>query len=353
MIEGNLRHLPLSEVFQIIVTGQKSGVLSLKQDNKRSRIYFEMGRVQYAYCIPGLHLAEILVRMELLTTYEAQGLYHALEDKNSNIASYALEQKLLSEEDLKRALKTYITETLTFLLSWKSGSCVFSEKSSLITQTPPDYTFEAMSLLMEVIRRHDEWNRGLAEPKSIYKQVGNPTNHTLPEGSWEILGLIDGRRSSSSVAAEIDMPEKAVFRILYELCEMGVLHKTSFTADEPLILVVSKSIFYQRLIRLALRRIAVQPLLADDYQTALEFAAQNRPRTVIVDKYDESAWDFVKELRQLTGFSQIAIVMLDNEHESVGILKRWNRPKVTKILKPFQEIELQQLISQFVGRSSV
>ncbi len=353
MIEGNLRHLPLSEVFQIIVTGQKSGILSLKQDEKRSRIYFEMGRVQYAYCVPGLHLAEILVRMELLTTFEAQSLYQALEDKNSNIAIYAVDRGLLSEEDLKRALKTYITETLTFLLSWKSGSFNFTEKSALVSQTPPDYTFEAMSLLMEVIRRHDEWGRGLAEPRSIYKQVGNPTTHTLPEGSWEILGLIDGRRSSSSVAAEIDMPEKAVFRILYELAEEGVLAKTSFTADEPLILVVSKNIFYQRLIRLALRRIAVQPLLEETYEAALAIAAQERPRAVIVDKYDESAWDFVKELRQLTGFSQIAVIMLDAEQESVGILKRWNRPKVTKVLKPFHEIDLQQLISQFVGRTSV
>ncbi|MCA9839098.1 MAG: DUF4388 domain-containing protein [Trueperaceae bacterium] len=353
MIEGNLRHLPLSEVFQIIVTGQKSGVLSLKQNQKRSRIFFEMGRVQYAYCVPGLHLAEILVRTELLSSFEVQKLYEALEDKHSNLASYANEQGLITEDSLKLVLKTYITETLTFLLSWRSGNFFFTEKSALTTQTPPEYTFEAMSLLMEVIRRHDEWGRGLAEPKSIYQQVGNPTTHTLPEGSWDILGLIDGRRSSSSIAAELDMPEEDVYRILYVLAEEGILSKHPFLANEPLILVVSKNIFYQRLIRFMLRRIAVQPWLEDDYAKALETAAQDRPKVIIVEKQDESTWDFVKELRQIPGFSQIPILMLDHENESVGILKRWNRPKVIKILKPFQEIALQQLVSQFVGRASV
>lgn len=353
MIAGNLRHLPLSEVFQIIVTGQKSGVLSVVHEGKRSRIIFELGRVQYAYCIPGLHLAEILVRMELLTAYEAQVLYKHLDEKTSNLGIYAIEQGYVEEEALKQALKIYLTETLTYLLGWKAGSFKFTEKSTVVSHLPPTYSFEAMSLLMEVIRRHDEWQKGLAQASTIYQKIGNPTSLSLVEGSWEVLGLINGQRSARSIAAEMDMPEEQVYRILYLLEEQGILSKSSFQANEPFILLVSKSQFLQRLIHLALRRIAVTPLIASTDENAVMLAEQERPRVIIIDKVDEGSWDLVKDLRQLLGFSKTPIIMLESESDSVGILKRWNRPKVTKLLKPFEEIDLQQLVSQFIGRAFV
>ncbi len=353
MIEGKLNQLPLAEVFQIIVTSKKSGVLSIISKSRRARLFFEMGQVQYAYITPGVHLTEVMVRMELLTIFEAQGLQNSSPDNVDQLTSEALSRGYLDEDSLKRALKSYITEVLTELLAWKTGDFQFNEKSLLVSQTPPEYSFDAMGLLMEVLRRQDEWKRGLVKTNSIYKQVGNPTSFTLPEGSWEILGLLDGRRSSSTIAAELDMTENQVYRLLFLLEQNSLVELVPFTKKDVFALVLSKNHVLMRLIRLSLKRIDVQPLLAYQLEDALTIAAEQRPRLILVDKQGEESWQFVKDLRQLPGYSQIPVIMLEQEPESVGILKRWQRPKVINLPKPFEELDLQQLLSDLIGRQSV
>ncbi len=353
MIEGKLHQLPLAEVFQIIVTSKKSGVLSILSKEKRARLFFEMGQVQYAYITPGVHLTEVMVRMELLTIFEAQGLQDSSPDNVDQLTNEALRQGFLDEDSLKRALKSYLTEILTDLLAWKTGDFQFNEKSLLVSQTPPEYSFDAMALLMEVLRRQDEWKRGIVKSSSIYKQLGNPTSFTLPEGSWEILGLLDGRRSSGTIAAELDMTENQVYRILFLLEQNNLVQLVPFSKKDVFALVLSKNQVLARLIRLSLKRIDVQPLLSYKSEDALSLVNEHRPRFVLVDKQGEESWQFVKDLRQMPGYSQIPVIMLEQEPESVGILKRWQRPKVITMQKPFEELDLQQLLSDLIGRQSV
>lgn len=353
MIEGNLRHLPLNEVFQIIVTGKKSGILSLTKREKRARIYFEMGHVQYAYSVPGIHIGEMLVRMELLNTYEAQVLQNQLPDPSANLGLHAVRSGFLSEDDFKKVLKVYITEMLTELLSWKGGSFHFSEKSLLVSQTPPEHTFDAMALLIEVIRRQDAWEDNLAGPKNVFKRTGDPSNITLPEGAWEVLSHLDGRRSASSVAADMDIPDQQVYYLLGLLTDQNIISLSPYTIEEPLIFVLSQNHLVQQLIQLALRRYGMYPFLCKSYEDTLETLQNVHPKVIVMEKEGEASWDFIREVRKQPGCSHLAIVMLEDESESVGLLKRWNRPKVQRLLKPFNELELQDLVGHFAGRPGI
>ncbi len=353
MIEGSLRNLPLSDVFQMIATGLKTGVLTVNDEDKRARIYFEMGRIQYAHLTPGVHLGEILVRMELLTSYEVQDILRRQLEENPGtpLGLTATAMGYVTQEELKRALESQITEVLTDLMLWRRGNFHFAEKSPMASQVPTEHTFDGMSLLMEVIRRIDEWKVGQVAPEDIFERYGDPTDIVMPEGGWEVLGHVNGRRSAASVSAELDLSEKHVYHLLFELQETGIIRPTGFTIDEPLILVVCYSSALQRLIRLSLQRAGLRPVLAETFREGFALLQKEHPQAIIVDALGGEEWEFVREVRKLSGRSHLPIVVLSHEIPQPGFFDRFRRPKAQVLQKPFEETAFQQLMTQLVGKS--
>ncbi|HEX7021949.1 MAG TPA: DUF4388 domain-containing protein, partial [Trueperaceae bacterium] len=243
MIEGSLKDAPISDVIGIVATGQKSGILTVTRPEARARLYFERGRVQYAHITPGVHLGEIMVRMDLMTSHEVQQilLKQTQENAGTPLGMQALGMGLVDAEELRRAVETQILEVLTELVLWRSGTFSFSDRSSEASQVPTEHTVDPMKLLVEVGGRLEAWQQGQVAPAHIFEKAGDPTKLTLPQGAWEVLGYVDGKRSASSIAADLDMAEKQVYRILYELEERGVIQALPFELEEPLVLVLSGS----------------------------------------------------------------------------------------------------------------
>ncbi|MGL4608813.1 MAG: DUF4388 domain-containing protein [Trueperaceae bacterium] len=353
MIEGSLRNLPLSDVFQIIATGLKSGVLTVSDVDKRARIYFEMGRIQYAHLTPGVHLGEILVRMELLTTFEVQDILRRQNEENPGtpLGLTATAMGYVTQEELRRALESQITEVLTDIMLWRRGNFHFAEKSPMASQVPTEHTFDGIHLLVEVIRRIDTWKAGQVAEDDIFERAGDPTKTHMPEGGWEVLGHVNGRRSAASIAAELDLSEKHVYYLLFELQEAGIIRPTGFTLDEPLILVVCYSSASQRLIRLSLQRASLRPKLAETFREGLAILQKEHPQAIIVDALEGEEWDFVREVRKLPGRGHLPIVVLTHDVQNPGFFDRFRRPKAHILQKPFEESEFQQLMTQLVGKT--
>lgn len=353
MIEGSLRNVPLSDVFQIITTGLKSGVLTVSDMDRRARIYFEMGRIQYAHMIPGVHLGEMLVRMELLTTFEVQTILRKQSEENPGtpLGLTAVAMGYITEEELKRALEAQIIEAISEILLWRRGNFHFAEKSPTASQVPTDHTFDGMFLLMEMLSRIDAWKAGLVKAEDIFERCGDPTRIEMPEGGWDVLGQVNGRRSAASIAAETDLSEKHVYHLLYQLQEAGVIRLSSFTVDEPTVLVVCYSSALQRLLRLSLQRAGLRLQIADSFRYGIEFLLKSHPQAIVVDGLHGEEWEFIREVRKMPGRSHLPIVLLSYEVQTPGLLERFRRPKAHLLKKPFEEIELQQMLSQVLGRT--
>lgn len=352
MIEGSLRDAPIAEVFQIIVSGHKSGVLTIARSESLARLYFEQGRIQYAHLSPGTQLGEILVRLELLTTLEVQEalLKQTHENAGTPLGMMAIELGLMSHDDLVQALRAQVLEVLSELLTWKTGNFAFAERSTAATQVPTGHDFDAMRMLFEVAQRLHEWSQGGVDPTAVFVKASDPTKVSLPKGGWEVLGYIDGKRSASSVAAELDLPEQQVYYILHELLTQGIIRVAPFAVEEPLILVVSGSNAVQRLLRLALRRARLRTILAADADAARQLLLAERPRGLVVDDEGGEGWQFVRELRKLPGQAHLPVLVLTSERQGPGLLTRLRRPKAYTLTKPFEEIEVQQRVTQMLGR---
>ena len=356
MIQGSLRDAPIADVFQIIVSGLKSGVLTVVQGESRARLYFEGGRLQYTHLSPGPHLGEIMVRLELLTAHEVQTVLLKQASRGSEnvpLGLVAVREGLLDEADLKRALKAQVLEVLTELITWKSGAFSFVERSPEAAGALHAHALDAMALLMETAGRLHAWEDAVSAG-GVFEKSGDPTKVELPQGSWEVLGYVDGGRSARSIAAELDLPERQVYLILFQLEAKGVIRPAPFSPETPLVLFVSPSSALQRLVRLSLQRARLEVILADDTAGGLEALRRAHPRAVVVDGGDGdagAAWSFVRELRKLPGGGHLPVLVLTGATPRGGLLGRLGRPKALTLPKPFHEIDLQQSVVKMVGRS--
>lgn len=350
MIEGSLRSVPLSDVFQMLASGQKSGILTVIRGGSRARVYFEQSRIQHAHISPGIHLGEILVKLDYLSNREVQEilLTQTSENVDTPLGLTAVHKGLITHEELKEALEMQITEVVTELMLWRSGDFKFTERSNSSTQVLGDVRIDGMSLLISVTQRIQAWRDGSVDADTILERSGDPSKLTLPDGSWEILGLVDGSRTAESIAAELDLNERYVYRLLYELAERGVLRPTGYKLERPLVLVISASSAIQRLVRLALQRADLRAELFSSPDEALVFLESAHARALVIDEFAD-AWGFIREFRRLPGQGHLPIVLLVNEVQQ-GLFQRFRRPKAHVLEKPFHEFEFQQLIGRLVGR---
>ena len=353
MIEGSLRNLPLADVFQVVATSQKSGTLTLIRGRRRARVLFDSGRIQYAHLTPGVHLAEILVRMELVTVSEMLTLLSRKEERASlPLGRAAVEAGYLDEEGLRAALERQVLEVMSELLSWRTGSFSFGEEVEESLEGPQVQGFDAMMLLMQVAQDQAEGEEAAGMPTTIYRQVGDPTKVEMPASAWEVLAAVDGRRHAVSVAAELDLPERQTFRLLRDLERKGVIAPTPFNVEVPLVLLVTPSNAHGRLLRLLLARSRALPHIEWDPASALEFLDAHHPRAIVVDENGGGSWDLIRDLRRLPGKAHLPVVVLVPASAERRAAGRARRVKALLLAKPFQELEFQQLLGRMLGTAS-
>lgn len=352
MIEGSLRKVPLTDVFQIVTTGQKSGLLTLERREAIARIYVDHGRVRVARMEPGPHLGEMLVRLELLSAGEVQLL---LDDKGHladgpPLGRLAVDRELLSEDDLKRSLRHQAVEVLAELLSWKDGQFSFTERPLEAETLVPGAGHDAMQLLLAADAMRRDLDEGTADPSTVFEQAGDPTDHDLPAGAWDLLGVLDGRLTARTLVAETDMTEIEGLRVLHRMEQLGVIRATARAGAQTAVLVVCAQAAMCRLLRLALQRADMRVELFSDADEAFAAIDHVRPHALVVDARSSDAWAFLRRLRETPGRAHLPALVLEDEAATVGWFGRWRRPKADTMSYPFDELELQQTVARLAGR---
>lgn len=350
MIQGSLKNLPLTDMFQLIANTQKSGVMTLMRHEARARIYFDQGRLAYAHMTPGNHLGEVMVRMDLLTFHEVQEILKRQRTENAGtlLGSMALDMGYVREDELAAAVELQAYEVLSELMSWSDGSFEFRAPDPEASQAAPGDGIDALALLMRVAHAMNEYVSDVS-PDAVFLRSGDPTAVELPQGGWEVLGHVDGRRSARSIAAEFDMSERRVFHLLASLQELGVVEQAPYAADEPLILVVAPSTALGRLLRLTLHRAGMRVEQVEEYEGALAGIEAHHPKALVIDDADGSAWDVVREVRRSGAHGHLPVLILVDKPVRGSIFRPL--PRAETLQKPFHEVALQRQVSQMLGKT--
>jgi hypothetical protein len=232
-IEGPLRELALTDVFQLLDLSRKTGVLTITPEGGRERpatVRFERGSVVGAE-LGEAHerLGHLLLRAGKVTERQIEQIDRLkASSPEAPIGSLMVEHGIVGEAEVQRQLRFQIQEVVYDLIQWKDGYFRFEEGS------PPagagvGVRVTTESLLMEAARRVDEWST--LETKVPHMGVipvlvadsSEGATLDLHPSEWEVLAEIDGTRTLKTIAGTLGRSDFEVAKIVFGLVSTGVV----------------------------------------------------------------------------------------------------------------------------------
>lgn len=344
-VQGALRDVPLADVFQVLVGGRKDGALDVVREGRRATLWFEGGALRDAQLEGGTHLGEVLVRLDLLSLHEVQTL---LDEQRAGdptpLGAAALRRAWIDDSELASAIERQAVEVIGELVRWRDGSFRFVEGGR--PALPPEgHRIDVLRLLMDVLAERDDARAGVPQD-AVFVRAGDPTSAALPPEAWDLLALIDGRRTARAVAAESDLPEGRSRALLALLLEGGVIAPAPDPMAPATVLVVAPPGAEARLLRLALLRAGVRPDLVSDVDAATERFDEVRPSAVVVD-VDVEPWPWLRALRRRGEGAHVPVLVVGARPPGRWALRR---PTADVLPRPYREIDLQTWLTTSIAR---
>jgi hypothetical protein len=224
-LKGDLKTMALPDILQWIASGRKTGTLQVERRSIKKRIALRDGLIFSSWSNdPRESLGQFLIRLRLVTEEQ---LFKALLGQEQNgrlIGSILVSEGILTEEELRQALKAKAEETIYDLFLWPSGGFEFKEG-----ELPQDVliAFESAvtPVILEGIRRIDEWERIRAifpTMETTFKVPGPPPDQPDPLDRV-ILGLAASGKTMAEISLEIRRSEFETAAIMFDLHARGLV----------------------------------------------------------------------------------------------------------------------------------
>lgn len=175
---GDLEHLNIVDIIQLVHTTRKSGIFSVKGDKGESKIVFSTGSIVGANHInDSIRIGTVLVKMGAITVddlKQALSVMHA-EKKGTPLIATLLQMDKLKREDALKGLKKLVEITILELMSWTKGTFTFDTETAVFSpeggasfgDMDQDVGLDAQMILMDALRVSDERERDRATGKEV------------------------------------------------------------------------------------------------------------------------------------------------------------------------------------------
>ena len=224
-LEGDLASVEVPDLLTFLHQGERSGVLAMERADQETKLYLRHGSPVYAASTrDDLRLGALLVRHGRLAQGAVDEALGRQLPTGPRLGQILVASQQINEAELGSFLKVQVSEVIFETFGWEEGWFSFYEK------VPPPHTAVTLemalqNLLIEPVRRIDVRPR-LAEVfpdlALAVEMVVNPdrVKHiaTLTPEEWNVLFLLDGRRSLSEICRLAgDVDEGATLQILHVL----------------------------------------------------------------------------------------------------------------------------------------
>ncbi len=211
---GDLEHLPIVDIIQLVHTTRKSGVFSVAADKGTSSLVFSNGVIVGAnHLDDSIRIGTVLVKTGAITLDDLKVALDATKNaaaEHTPLLVTLMQMGKLKREDALRGLKKLVELTIVELMSWKKGTFTFDTETSVFSpgagaafgDAEQDVGIDAQMVLMDALRVFDERERdrekGKAVPsfEELYADVLPEAGGGKPKGGHaaitaDVLGLAD------------------------------------------------------------------------------------------------------------------------------------------------------------------
>lgn len=165
---GDLEHLPIVDVIQLLHATRKSGTLCLKSERGESQLVFSDGCIVSAnHANNSVRIGQILVQMNVISS---ETLEATLAGQRASGAARApliatlIETGAIKKEDAFRGLETLIEMTIVEVLTWTEGTFELDVDATVVSdeyryipeKLKLELNLNTQNVLMDALRIYDE-----------------------------------------------------------------------------------------------------------------------------------------------------------------------------------------------------
>jgi hypothetical protein len=237
-LQGKIDDFGLADIFQLIGQQQRSGVLTIRSEDRTAEISFSNGMISRAnpiYLSPKRDpLGNAAVRARLIREEDLQKAAEKQDETMKSLDEVFASSRLLSREQIRSLNDMIVIETLYDSLQWKSGEYEFNVK-----ELAHDDRFSTLTsvehLLLDVLRMVDEESElsvripslGIVFQKTL--EGAESPNIGQDLGAYEelVYGLVDGVKSAQEIIDQSILGHYNASKALVNLLDAGHIKKTS------------------------------------------------------------------------------------------------------------------------------
>lgn len=236
-LEGNLKDFSLDEMFRLLQSGSKSGVLHVDGPGGEGVICFAEGSLYHASVnLPVEPAAERLARSGTISEKQLRQAKGLMKIQKKDRAGRKLGQILVDEGYLEAsALNDFVREqasdALFDLLRWNEGTLRF-EPEEECADADLGIAISVDDAMADVARRLELWNRILEKIPSVDARFGispspgvNRLDIHLKPKEWLLLCHMHGGRSVRELVELTGFSDFETARILYGMYANGLVER--------------------------------------------------------------------------------------------------------------------------------
>ncbi len=232
ILEGDLEHIQLPDVFSFIAMIRGTGKLALRRDKLERMIIWKDGDIVFAQSNSPEHsLGQFLLRNGKITQQQ-------FDESRKKITSTMRHGKVLvqmgaiSPKDLWSGVKNQALEIIYSLFHWKVGRFGFYSAGEETLSERIALKLNASAVIMEGVRRIDEAIRIRERITSLdlifAKVAGSDPDFTELEmngAEIDIYNMIDGKLTVRDLIGKSELTEFEVTRILFQLLSARLIEQ--------------------------------------------------------------------------------------------------------------------------------
>ncbi len=158
-LSGRLKTMELPEVLQWVTIGKKTGSLSFIKDKTKNYIFLLDGEIISSRSNdPTKQLGQFLLFQGKITEPQLKRAFELHLQSRIILGKILVQENLVSKEDVEHALKARTEEVIYDLFLWEDGYFHFSSAKYNLDELI-QIKVDMNALLLEGIRRKDEWKR--------------------------------------------------------------------------------------------------------------------------------------------------------------------------------------------------
>ncbi len=231
-LEGDLKEFEAAEVLQFLNLHQATGILTLTSRGDKAQVSFELGMVIGA--IIGkkgteLPLEEYILRSGKSDKTTLDAMKSQAEKLGIPIDELFMREGLLTRQEIEEIIHFKVQEIIDEVLLWKEGKYQFIPHKALYSKSRIKISIDPNRLLMEGMRRIDEWPRiqSRLPDSTITFEKKAKAEIPLKMGKDEriILEIIDENITLKGLIEKSGLGKYRTYQAVYNLLELGAIVK--------------------------------------------------------------------------------------------------------------------------------